>query len=301
MRPPEPSLALLARRSLRARARPRRLRRRRRQLEQRQRRRRRPRRRPTTRRRSRRTPTTPRRTLTIGSKNFTEQQVLGEIYAQALAAAGYKVKKRAQPRRRADRAQGAEGRRHRRLPGVHRHGAAVVLQGHRTTDLPKDPRQAYDQAKAKLRQAGHHRVPAHAVHVLQRGRGDEGDGGQVGLKNISDLDGKVAASSRSTARPECRQRLDCLLGLEKVYGLKFKKFVPVDIAPAPRGADERPGRRVDRVHDRPADQARQARSCSRTTRACSRPTTRRCSLKTTAVDKAGPDLAEDDRRWSTRA
>jgi len=28
-------------------------------------------------------------TLTIGSKNFTEQQVLGQIYAQGLAAAGY--------------------------------------------------------------------------------------------------------------------------------------------------------------------------------------------------------------------
>ena len=30
--------------------------------------------------------------LTVGSKNFTEQYVLGEIYAQALEAAGYKVK-----------------------------------------------------------------------------------------------------------------------------------------------------------------------------------------------------------------
>ena len=29
--------------------------------------------------------------LTIGSKNFTEQEILGEIYAQALAAAGYDV------------------------------------------------------------------------------------------------------------------------------------------------------------------------------------------------------------------
>src|SRR5688572_22265621 len=29
--------------------------------------------------------------LTIGSKNFTEQKVLGEIYAQALSAAGYDV------------------------------------------------------------------------------------------------------------------------------------------------------------------------------------------------------------------
>src|SRR6478609_4630988 len=31
-------------------------------------------------------------TLTIGSKNFTEQRVLGEIYAQGLAAAGYTVR-----------------------------------------------------------------------------------------------------------------------------------------------------------------------------------------------------------------
>ena len=32
-------------------------------------------------------------TITVGSKNFTEQFVLGEIYAQALEAAGYQVKK----------------------------------------------------------------------------------------------------------------------------------------------------------------------------------------------------------------
>src|ERR1051326_5658501 len=30
--------------------------------------------------------------LTIGSKNFPEQEILGEIYAQALQAAGYTVK-----------------------------------------------------------------------------------------------------------------------------------------------------------------------------------------------------------------
>jgi glycine betaine/choline ABC-type transport system substrate-binding protein len=29
--------------------------------------------------------------------------------------------------------------------------------------------------------------------------------------------------------PECRQRIDCLAGLEELYGLKFKSFTPVDI------------------------------------------------------------------------
>src|SRR6476661_1507809 len=34
------------------------------------------------------------KTITVGSKNFTEQFILGEIYSQALQAAGYKVKKK---------------------------------------------------------------------------------------------------------------------------------------------------------------------------------------------------------------
>ena len=31
------------------------------------------------------------------------------------------------------------------------------------------------------------------------------------------------------AHPECRQRVDCLVGLQDVYGLQFKSFNPVDI------------------------------------------------------------------------
>jgi glycine betaine/choline ABC-type transport system substrate-binding protein len=52
---------------------------------------------------------------------------------------------------------------------------------------------------------------------------------KLGLKDISDLKGKsqnlVLAGS-----PECRERIDCLAGLEKNYGLKFKQFKPVDIS-----------------------------------------------------------------------
>src|SRR3712207_3630549 len=33
------------------------------------------------------------KTFTVGSKNFAEQYVLGEIYAQTLQAAGFKVRK----------------------------------------------------------------------------------------------------------------------------------------------------------------------------------------------------------------
>ena len=49
---------------------------------------------------------------------------------------------------------------------------------------------------------------------------------RLGLKNISDLAGKAKKLVLAGA-PECRERLDCLLGLEQVYGLSFKKFLPV--------------------------------------------------------------------------
>jgi osmoprotectant transport system substrate-binding protein len=48
------------------------------------------------------------------------------------------------------------------------------------------------------------------------------------LKTISDLQG-VSEELSLYGSPECRQRIDCLAGLEKLYGLKFKSFTPVDI------------------------------------------------------------------------
>ena len=62
-------------------------------------------------RRSRRTPANAGKTITVGSKNFAEQYILGEIYAQALEAAGLQRQEAARPRLRADRLQGAQGRR----------------------------------------------------------------------------------------------------------------------------------------------------------------------------------------------
>ena len=131
-------------------------------------------------------------TLTVGSKNFTEQQVLGEIYAQALAAAGYKVKKRAQPRRREDRAQGAQGRRHRRLPRVHGHGAAVVLRGAARRTCPRTRRRRTTRCKTKFAEQGITALPADAVHVLQRGRRDQGDRRQAGPQEHLRPRGQVA-------------------------------------------------------------------------------------------------------------
>ncbi len=59
----------------------------------------------------------------------------------------------------------------------------------------------------------------------------------LGVKTISDLKPK-AGSIVFAGTPECKQRVDCLLGLQQDYGLKFKKFVTVDIAQRYKAADD---------------------------------------------------------------
>jgi osmoprotectant transport system substrate-binding protein len=48
------------------------------------------------------------------------------------------------------------------------------------------------------------------------------------LRKISDL-ARMASRLTLWGPPECRRRHDCLLGLEQVYGLHFKRFMAVPI------------------------------------------------------------------------
>jgi glycine betaine/choline ABC-type transport system substrate-binding protein len=127
-------------------------------------------------------------TLTIGSKNFAESEITGEIYAQALAAAGYKIK--------TDLSLGSETI-----------ALKTLKQGEKDglTAFPPTPFSS-----------------ANAVGTTTKFAEEEG------LETVSDLEGKSESMSLYGS-PECRQRIDCLAGLEKYYGLKFKSFHPVDI------------------------------------------------------------------------
>ena len=51
--------------------------------------------------------------------------------------------------------------------------------------------------------------------------------------------------------------MDCLLGLRAGLRAEVQEVRAGRRRPAPRGAELRPRRRVDRLHDRPADQAQQ--------------------------------------------
>jgi glycine betaine/choline ABC-type transport system substrate-binding protein len=166
-------------------------------------------------------------TITVGSKNFTEEYILGQIYAQALKAAGYNVKTKLNL---GSETIALKAIKDGQISGYPEYTSTALGSFFQVpaNKIPSDANQAYGEAKADLAKEGLVAYPptpfadANAVGTLTS------TAQKLGLKDISDLKGKsqnlVLAGS-----PECRERIDCLAGLEKNYGLRFKQFTPVDI------------------------------------------------------------------------
>jgi len=165
--------------------------------------------------------------LTIGSKNFPEQEILGEIYAQALAAAGYKVK--------TDLNLGSETVALRsvksgQISGYPEYASTALTSffGLEPEEVPADANEAWEKVNQEF--AGEDLVafaPTPFASANAVGTTKE-TADKYELDNVSDLEG-VSEKLSLYGSPECRQRIDCLAGLEKLYGLKFKSFTPVDI------------------------------------------------------------------------
>jgi glycine betaine/choline ABC-type transport system substrate-binding protein len=166
--------------------------------------------------------------ITVGSKNFTEEFVLGEIYAHALEAAGYDVK--------TDLNLGSEQIALKALEDGEISGYPEYTSTALTSffdvpaeDVPNDPQQAVDDSQSQFEEEGLTAFAptpmnsANAVGLLSS------TAEELGVSTISDLEGK-SEDLTLYGSPECRQRVDCLVGLEDNYGLTFKEFVPVDIA-----------------------------------------------------------------------
>jgi glycine betaine/choline ABC-type transport system substrate-binding protein len=165
--------------------------------------------------------------LTVGSKNFTEQLILGEIYAQGLKAAGYDVKTDLNLGSEQVALQALEAG---EISGYPEYTSTALTSffGLAPEDVPADAAEATSQSQAEFEKQGlvaFQPAPfssANAVGLLKE------TADQLGVTKVSDLEG----SSQDLAlfgSPECRQRVDCLVGLEDGYGLKFKSFTPVDI------------------------------------------------------------------------
>jgi glycine betaine/choline ABC-type transport system substrate-binding protein len=161
----------------------------------------------------------------IGSKNFAEQYVLAEIYTQAFDAAGYKVTK--------DLDIGSEVVAHKALTSgavdayPEYTGTSLTAFFDKTTDeVPKDAGEAYDQAKAAYAEEDITAYPPTPFENSYRLGVTKAEAAKLGdPTTMSDLQDK-ASTLTITGYPECRQRKDCLIGVQDTYDMKFKKFLP---------------------------------------------------------------------------
>jgi glycine betaine/choline ABC-type transport system substrate-binding protein len=166
------------------------------------------------------------KTVTIGSKNFTEEFILGEVYAQALQAAGYTVKKQLnlgseQIAFRAVKSGQVDA--YPEYTGT----ALTSFFKKKATDVPHNDQAAYEQAKAGFAKSN---LTALAPTPFTDSNGVgmlKSKAQKLGITKLSDLTTK-GSSLTLYGPPECRQRPDCLLGLQDTYKIKFKKFVPID-------------------------------------------------------------------------
>jgi len=165
-------------------------------------------------------------TIAVGSKNFTEQFILGEIYAQTLEAQGFKVRRRLN--------LGSEQVAFKALKSgsieMYPEYTGTALTSFfkvKTADVPKDADEAYEQAKAEYAKnniTALERTPFQNTFIIAstKATADKADN----PKTVTDLFANNPDLSIS-GFPECRQREDCLLGLRSEYGFKGK-FVSSD-------------------------------------------------------------------------
>jgi osmoprotectant transport system substrate-binding protein len=178
--------------------------------------------------------------IRIGSTNFTEQLIVGELYAQALEAGGYKIERKFNL-----------GAREVVVPALE--SGQIDLQVDYLATLlaflDKNARGSTDAAETARTLEGKLKEKAlvqfdFAPAVDQNGIVvTKETATRLGLRTVSDL-APVAKDLTFGGPPECPNREFCALGLEKVYGIKFKAFRPLDVG-GPLTVTALEGRQID--------------------------------------------------------
>jgi osmoprotectant transport system substrate-binding protein len=163
----------------------------------------------------------PKQTVTIGTKNFTEEYVLGELYKQALEAKGYKVVDKGSIGSSELIDTAIKSGKINFYPEY----TGVIVTDLAKKSFPKSAAATYAAAKKWEQGRG--------LTLLNKTPFFDSDGfvmlkstaQKLGVKTIADM--KKVKSFSYAGFPECRTRITCLLGLKNIYGLKQVKFVPL--------------------------------------------------------------------------
>ena len=157
--------------------------------------------------------------VTLGTKDFTEEFVLGELYKQALEAKGYKVnlKKNIGSTEIIDKALTSG-----QIDGYPEYLGVSVAVVARKDIIPKSDQETYDLAKEFYEGRGQtvsEQTPFFDVDAIAT---TKDFATKNNLKSVADLKG--LDSFTVGARPEFKSRYQGLKGMQQVYGLNNAKF-----------------------------------------------------------------------------
>jgi osmoprotectant transport system substrate-binding protein len=166
------------------------------------------------------TPSKPK--IVIGTKNFAEEFILGQLYGQALAAKGFNVtyKNNIGSSEVIDTAFKSH-----KIDFYPEYTGVIVLDLAKAKNSPKTAAATYQAAKAFEQQK-------RAATLLKPTPFYDSDtftmltktAHKLGVKTIADMKGKPFSYA---GLPECDKRITCILGFKKIYHLTNIKFVPL--------------------------------------------------------------------------
>jgi osmoprotectant transport system substrate-binding protein len=161
-------------------------------------------------------------TIILGTKNFGEEYILGQLYGQALQAKGFKVVYKGSfgSSELADKAITSG-----KMNFYPEYTGIIALDLAKAKSAPKSATATYNVAQNFEKGRG--------LSLLEPTPFADTDTFTVltstatkdGLKKMSDLS-KLKSFSYA-GYPECQTRITCILGMKQVYGLKNIKFIPI--------------------------------------------------------------------------
>jgi osmoprotectant transport system substrate-binding protein len=171
------------------------------------------------------TSSTPSSTITIGSANFAESELLGEIYAQALESKGVKVKRSFNIGARELYLKALQDGSIDLLPEYNGALLSALAKG----GAPEGVTTPADVLTAlkKVLPAGTELLEQSAAEDKDTLSVTQATATKYHLATIDDLK-PVAGQLTVGAGPEWAERYQGLKGLKSLYGVQFKKFKPLD-------------------------------------------------------------------------
>jgi osmoprotectant transport system substrate-binding protein len=161
-------------------------------------------------------------TIVVGSANFTESQILAEIYAQALAAKGVKVEKRLNIGSRETYIPGLQDGSIDLIPEY----TGVLLQYFDKTAQQTEPEAVYTALQGAL--------PGNLT-VLERSKAEDKDAVVVTGDTATRLNARSIADLAPNCSelvfggpPEFQTRPDGIPGIKETYGCTFKEYRSLD-------------------------------------------------------------------------